>query len=62
MTINYIVIQSKCETLVLDFLQSDLSVWRKPGVWMLRFGGFLVLWLWMITLFAVVLGHVPLEY
>jgi hypothetical protein len=61
MTINYIAIQSKCETLVLDFLQSDLSVWRKPGVWMLRFGGFLVLWLWMITLFAVVLGHVPLE-
>jgi hypothetical protein len=60
MTINYIAIQSKCETLVLDFLQSDLSVWRKPGVWMLRFGGFLVLWLWMITLFAVVLGHVPL--
>jgi hypothetical protein len=61
MTINYIIIQSKCETLVLDFLQSDLSVWRKPGVWMLRFGGFLVLWLWMITLFAVVLGQVPVE-
>jgi hypothetical protein len=60
MTINYIVVQSKFETLVLDFLQSDLSVWRKPGVWMLRFGGFMVLWLWMITLFAVVLGHVPL--
>jgi hypothetical protein len=60
MTINYIAIQSKCETLVLDFLQSDLSVWRKPGVWILRFGGFLVLWLWMITLFAVVLGHAPL--
>jgi hypothetical protein len=59
-TINYFTIQSKCETLVLDFLQSDLSVWRKPGVWMLRFGGFMVLWLWMITLFAVVLGHVPL--
>jgi hypothetical protein len=61
MTINYITIQSKCETLVLDFLQSDLSVWRKPSVWMLRFGGFMVLWLWMITLFAVVLGHVPLK-
>ncbi len=60
MTINYIVIQSKCETLLLDFLQSDLSVWRKPSVWMLRFGGLMVLWLWMITLFAVVLGHVPL--
>jgi hypothetical protein len=60
MTINYITIQSKCETLLLDFLQSDLSVWRKPGVWLLRFGGFLVVWLWMITLFAVVLGHVPL--
>jgi hypothetical protein len=61
MIISYIAIQSKCETLLLYFLQSDLSVWRKPGVWMLRFGGFLVLWLWMITLFAVVLGHVPLE-
>jgi hypothetical protein len=60
MTINYFTIQSKCETLLLDFLQSDLSVWRQPGVWMLRFGGFMVLWLWMITLFAVVLGHVPL--
>jgi hypothetical protein len=60
MTMNYVIIQSKCETLVLDFLQSDLSVWRKPGVWLLRFGGFMVLWLWMITLFAVVLGHVPL--
>jgi hypothetical protein len=60
MTINYIEIQSKCETLALDFLQSDLAVWHKPGVWMLRFGGFMVLWLWMITLFAVVLGHVPL--
>jgi hypothetical protein len=60
MTINYIAIQRKCETLVLDFLQSDVSVWRKPAFWMLRFGGFLVLWLWMITLFAVVLGHVPL--
>jgi hypothetical protein len=60
MTISYIAIQSKCKTLVLDFLQSDLSVWRKPSVWMLRFGGFMVLWLWMITLFAVVLGHVPL--
>jgi hypothetical protein len=60
MTINYIAIQSKCETLLLDFLQSGLSVWRKPGFWMLRFGGFMVLWLWMITLFAVVLGHVPL--
>jgi hypothetical protein len=61
MTINYIALQCKCETLLLDFLQSDLSVWRKPGVWMLRFGGFMVLWLWMITLFAVVLGHVPLD-
>jgi hypothetical protein len=61
MTINYIAIQSKCETLVLDFLQSDLSAWREPGVWLLRFGGFLVLWLWMITLFAVVLGQVPVE-
>jgi hypothetical protein len=61
MTINYITIQSKCDTLLLDFLQSDLSVWRKPGVWTLRFGSFLVLWLWMITLFAVVLGHVPVE-
>jgi hypothetical protein len=60
MTINYITIQSKCEILVLDFLQSDLSVWRKPAVWMLRFGGFMIVWLWMITLFAVVLGHVPL--
>jgi hypothetical protein len=60
MTINYIAVQSKCETLLLDFLHMDLSVWRKPGVWMLRFGGFIVLWLWMITLFAVVLGHVPL--
>jgi hypothetical protein len=61
MVINYITIQSKCETLVLDFLQSELSVWRRPGVWMLRFGGFMVVWLWMITLFAVVLGHVPIE-
>jgi hypothetical protein len=61
MTINYITLQSKCETLFLDFLQSDLSVWRKPGVWMLRFGGFMVLWLWMITFFAAVLGHVPIE-
>jgi hypothetical protein len=61
MTMNYVIIQSKCETLVLDFLQSDLSVWRKPGVWMLRFSGFMVLWLWMITLFAVVLGQVPIE-
>jgi hypothetical protein len=61
MTINYIALQSKCESLLLNLLQSDLSIWRKPGVWMLRFGGFLVLWLWMITLFAVVLGHVPLE-
>jgi hypothetical protein len=61
MTINYIKIQSKCETLVLAFLQSDLSVWRKPVVWLLRFGGFMVLWLWMITLFAVVLGQVPIE-
>jgi hypothetical protein len=61
MTINYITIQSKCETLFMEFLQSDLSVWRKPGVWMLRFGGFMVLWLWMISLFAVVLGQVPIE-
>jgi hypothetical protein len=60
MTINSIALQSKCGSLLLDFLQSDLSVWRKPGVWLLRFGGFMVLWLWMITFFAVVLGHVPL--
>jgi hypothetical protein len=60
MTINYIAIQSKCGSLLLNFLHMDLSVWRKPAVWMLRFGGFMILWLWMITLFAVVLGHVPL--
>jgi hypothetical protein len=60
MTINYIAIQSKCGSLLLNFLHMDFSVWRKPAVWMLRFGGFLVCWLWMITLFAVVLGHVPL--
>jgi hypothetical protein len=58
MTTNYIAIQSKCGSLLLNFLHMDLSVWRKPAVWMLRFGGIIVLWLWLLTLFAAWPGQV----
>ena len=44
---------------MLNFLHSDLSVWRKPMVWGLRFAGVLMAWLWLITLFAAWPGRVP---
>jgi hypothetical protein len=58
-TINYIAILHKFETLLLNFMQSDLSVWRKPIVWILRFVGVAVVWLWLITCLAAWAGRVP---
>jgi hypothetical protein len=59
MTINYIALQSKCGSLLLNFLHMDFLVWRKPAVWMLRFGGIVLVWLWLLTLFAAWPGQVP---
>jgi hypothetical protein len=59
MTIIYITIQHKCGSLLLKFLHVDFSVWRNPAVWMLRFVGIIVLWLWLLTFFAAWPGQVP---
>jgi hypothetical protein len=59
MTNNYLALQSKCGSLLLNFLHMDYSVWRNPLLWMLRFGGIIVLWLWLLTLFAAWPGQVP---
>ena len=61
MTINYIEIQTMFTSWVLDFLHSDLRIWRSVFIWMLRFGGVLVAWLWLITFFAVWPGRVSYD-
>jgi hypothetical protein len=59
MTINYIAIQIKCESWMLNFVQFDFAPWHKPAVWMLRFGGIVMAWLWFLTCFAAWPGRVP---
>jgi hypothetical protein len=58
MTNTYIAIQAKLESFLLDFLQSDHSDVLKLFVWMLRFAGIVLVWLWLMTFIAVWPGQV----